>query len=259
MKIYVYTIGGFVTGALTGGAISGYKTRVNRQIADLERYLMLSKELLVEADEEVKRLISDSYSGELDEKYKPLPKMPPITVTTLEDLGVVMSDIEQTIIETFEAQDDAYSEEVEDEQFVLVDAAPAFTNVFGAEEDEWDWEAETAQRGEDAPYVIHIDEFRTDEMNYHQHTLTYYEGDDILADEKDVPIYNYSDLVGDLKFGHGSEDRNIVYVRNDKYGAEYEVILHRGSYEVEVRGMQIEQEFASNDLKHSAYRFRHDD
>lgn len=143
---------------------------------------------------------------------------------------------------------------------VVVEQPNIITNVFAGTDDEWDYEAELSTRFADIPYVIHKDEFYADEMGYGQTTLTYYEGDDILVDEKEIPIHNHSGVVGEaLMFGHGSGDKNVVYIRNERLGGDYEILRDTSSYEVEVLGLTVEKEHASQDLRHSkhtALRFR---
>lgn len=135
---------------------------------------------------------------------------------------------------------------------------PLRVNVFLSNntDDVWDYEIEMTTRTHDVPYVIHRDEFFNEEMDYHQSTLTYFRGDDILIDENDVPIYNYVETVGELKFGHGSGDKNVVYIRNERIECEYEVLLSNGYYTVEILGEQIEEDLSSDDLKHSTPKFR---
>lgn len=122
---------------------------------------------------------------------------------------------------------------------------------------DWDWDAELKHREEisyDTPYILHRNEFFEDETNYGQTTLTYYAGDKKLTDEKDSPLYNQGDIVGDcLRFGHGSGDPHVVYIRNNKLHAEYEVVLHEGSYDVEVLGLDAEEELDA-ELRHSEHR-----
>jgi hypothetical protein len=135
-------------------------------------------------------------------------------------------------------------------------------NIFDDANDDWDYEEERNNRSKHSPYVIHADEYQADEMGWDsQTTLTWYEGDEILTDSNDVPIYNPHTVVGDLKFGHGSGDPNIVYIRNERLEAEYEVIREEGSYEIIVLGGDgtgIEDEYEQSDLKHSKtpLRFR---
>lgn len=137
------------------------------------------------------------------------------------------------------------------------DIAPVKQNVFAGKSSEWDYEEELSSRATlkgNNPYVVHKDEFYSEESGFMQNTLCYYAGDDIMCDEEDVPIYNYASLTGPLLFGHGSDDENVVYIRNEKQKAEYEVLYHSGLFSVEVLGLQIEENERVKDLKHSAIR-----
>lgn len=124
--------------------------------------------------------------------------------------------------------------------------------------DNWDYEVEVPKRGDRNPYVIHHDEFFDQESGFSQSTLTYYAGDNILCDEREQPIYNQEIVAGALRFGHGSKDPNIVYIRNPQLQAEYEVVCEDGHYQVEVLGAVIEDEMSSRDLKHSLHKFQKD-
>lgn len=114
------------------------------------------------------------------------------------------------------------------------------TNVFEMADDGWDYAVEVANRDDDHPYIIHVDEFVGNEEDLDQLTITYFEGDDIMVDDKEVPIYDHARLVGELKFGHGSGDPNVVYVRNVPHAVEYEIIRHTGHYSVEVLNLSPE-------------------
>lgn len=105
----------------------------------------------------------------------------------------------------------------------------------------WDQEAEEAARNPLQPYVISHDEFEENAYEHQQNTLTYYAGDDILADEREVHIEDVEGLVGieNLKlFGHGSRDSNVVYIRNERVEIDFEVTLNRGTYAEEVIGLE---------------------
>ena len=150
------------------------------------------------------------------------------------------------------------SPEVEEEEVVI---GVITQNVFAEDDDDWDYEAELKKRTNTEPYILHRDEFFEEEVGYHQSTLTYYAGDDILVDEDDSPIYNHASVTGPLKFGHGSGDPNVFYVRNDKRRAEYEILKHEGLYSTEVLGLDIEDNMRvrnkrERDLKHSDRKFR---
>lgn len=119
-------------------------------------------------------------------------------------------------------------------------------NVFPDENDDWDYDEEVKHRSPDHPYIIHRDEYFSNEEDYRQTTLTFYEGDQILCDEDDTPVYNPEKIVGTLKFGHGSQDISICYVRNDTLMAEYEVLIDHGYYQQEVLGAEV-----GPNIKHS--------
>lgn len=142
------------------------------------------------------------------------------------------------------------SVEAEEEPEEIVDDPPELIRVFRKQDSDWDWDAETMSRTADAPYIIHHEEYMADEMGYRQDTVTYYAGDDIMADSLDVPIHNHTRLMGDLKFGHGSNDPSVVYIRNEKEKMEWEVLLHTGMFSVEVRGLTIDQEM-EDEIRHS--------
>ena len=128
------------------------------------------------------------------------------------------------------------------------------TNIFENDVagDEWDYKTELEARTSEAPYIIHVDEYVADEKGWDsQSTLTWYVADEILTDSQDVPIYNWREVVGELRFGHGSNDANVVYVRNEKLQTEYEVLRDPGSYELTVLGDSLERMNHIQDLKHS--------
>lgn len=106
-------------------------------------------------------------------------------------------------------------------------------------EDEWNYEEELATRRRGTPYVIHYDEIG--ETGYESPTtFTYYAGDDVLCDERDKIVDDRHVLLGEDnldKFGHGSNDPVIVYIRNDDIAAEFEVIRSDKSFAMEVHGL----------------------
>lgn len=127
------------------------------------------------------------------------------------------------------------------------DPVQSLKNVFAENKknepttDVWDYAIETKNRKGDAPYVIHVDEYNDESHSYDHYMLTYYEDDDVLADEKDGVIEDQDAMVGLAnlsKFGHGSNDVNIVYVRNDEKEMDIEVVRSAGSYAEEVHGLK---------------------
>lgn len=116
------------------------------------------------------------------------------------------------------------------------------SNIFAKQpETEADWERRVRNRTEEAPYVITNEEYFAGELEYKQATVTYYEGDGVLADERDDVIDGIDLTIGDdniIRFGDHSEDDNIVYVRNDRLGIDFEVTRSQGKYSVEVAGFE---------------------
>lgn len=127
-------------------------------------------------------------------------------------------------------------------------------------DEDWDQAEEEANRGPNAPYVIHREEYFSNSTGYAQADLEYFAGDDVLCGEDRVPLYNATKLVGRLEFGRGSGDSDVVYIRNEEHRAEYQVTRVEHSYAQEVLGQQVEEEAEENDLRHSntVLKFRDD-
>lgn len=97
---------------------------------------------------------------------------------------------------------------------------------------------ETVDTG-DGPYVITLEQFQEEMDHYDKSTIYYYEDDDTLTDEGEEVITDVTATIGDDaldNFGCGSEDPEVVYVRNDKMGIDYEVIRLSKSYAETVLG-----------------------
>lgn len=145
--------------------------------------------------------------------------------------------------------DDKFVIDVESPKEELPQPVPQ--NVFAKNGDkEWDHEEEIKKRTETEPYILHQDEFFAMEKGYTQMTLTYYVGDDIMADQDDEVVYDHLEKTGPLSFGSGTGSPDVFYVRNDKYRAEYEILRHEGHFSVEVQGLEME-EAVDNELRHS--------
>jgi hypothetical protein len=91
------------------------------------------------------------------------------------------------------------------------------------------------------PYVVPVQEFLENESNWSQSTLTYYEGDDTLADDKDAIMDDRSRLVlvgtNLSDFGKLSDSENSVYIKNEKMMLYIEVVKSEGKYSEEVAGL----------------------
>lgn len=116
----------------------------------------------------------------------------------------------------------------------------------------FDLEVELQGRSTERPYVISHDEFFESEKDYENQVLTYFEADDTVVDEGDKALDDPDRLIGEgtlNRFGHGSRDKNVVYVRNDRLEMDFEIVRGSGSY-LEALGLGPEP----GELKHSDQR-----
>ena len=118
-------------------------------------------------------------------------------------------------------------------------------NIFShtTSRDHWDYTKEIAQRGPKRPFIIHQDEYHSNESGFDQVTYNYFGGDDVLVDERGVPVFKHHEKVGNLSFGKGSNDPHVVYIRNPELETEYEVLYNEDSY----TGTQIETAFVADE------------
>jgi hypothetical protein len=124
-------------------------------------------------------------------------------------------------------------------------APPVVTYEGGKDKNSgWDFQKELEGRLEGQPYIIHQDEFGHNETGYSQTTYTYYAGDDVLVDEGNGHPLPHADIivgVDNLKFGHGSDDIDVVFVRNDRLELEMEICRSPDSYEEKVLGIEPDE------------------
>lgn len=119
-----------------------------------------------------------------------------------------------------------------------------------------DFDPEAEVRSPDAPYVIKFEEFVEGKPGVTAENLTYYEADDVLCKDDDELVEDVNGLVGNInltKFGLGSQDANVVYIRNEKWNCDFEVTRVKSSY-AEVVGGYIE-----HSVSRKTPKFRGDD
>lgn len=107
------------------------------------------------------------------------------------------------------------------------------------QDDDFDLDDELEKKAAGRPYLIEAEQYFENEEENTQTALTWFEGDEVLVDERDQPIRNVEGVIGgvaNLRFGAGSKDANMVYIRNDRFSADYEVTRSTGKYSEEVLG-----------------------
>lgn len=105
---------------------------------------------------------------------------------------------------------------------------------------ELNYEEEKKNRSDDAPYVISKDEFDYDKPEYAKIDLEYYQMEQVLLDDRVEPMTDVDEIVGEknlIRFGHGSGDRRLVYIRNEELETDFEVRMMMGSYAIDVLGL----------------------
>ena len=128
---------------------------------------------------------------------------------------------------------DEVAGDVAEDRNIFIDPRPSIETI------DFNYEESLLKRSSAAPYIISKEEYLQAEVDYPQSTLTYYGGDSILSDEKDGTIDDAEFVVGMdnlQKFGYGSDDGNVVYVRNENLKMDFEIIHSEGKYAVEVQG-----------------------
>jgi hypothetical protein len=218
-------VGFFVTGAGIGIAL-GFA--VGFRIA--ERRLKTKYEKL--AEEEISRMREHYVKKAVAAQNKP-----PIDQVIVEERHETrfppFTEAEQKAIDEVNAK---YPADEEEESTVVEETTQV--NVFEADE-EWNYPYEIAHRTKHVPYIIHIDEFRANEPEHDQTTYTYYEEDDVMADTRDTTVDDMDAVIGlgNLgRWGHGSQDPNVVYVRNEELGLDVEIVRDPGSHSDTIHG-----------------------
>lgn len=217
----IYAVVGSAAGA-AAGVLGTYFFMMKKFETEFSRELQIAVESEVAATKKFYTIIQkDKYPTPGDLLAEKLEKDPEFVL-----------DLEQV---------DAAKDVIDENEYGDTEGlAPVARNVFTdyADTSTWDADTEEAQRDPNKPYVISSDEFFENEPDYIQTQLTYFEDDGVLADTSDKPCDEY--IVGEenlQKFGHGSRDPNIVYIRNEAMDMDFEVSRAEGRYAEQVHGI----------------------
>ena len=133
----------------------------------------------------------------------------------------------------------------DEEPTILVDGVPLDPDAF-------DLEAEVDSRRNGVPYVITRNEYDENPDGFDQTVLTWFMHDSTLVDENEKEIDAVERMVGRAnlqRFGHGSGDPLVVFVRNEKEGMDFEILRTDANYIETSLGLTDEDE---HELKHSS-------
>lgn len=82
------------------------------------------------------------------------------------------------------------------------------------------------------PYVISADEYADDDT-YDKVIVSYFEDDEVLMLQDETIFDNGIMILGAInleQFGTSGDGDDTVYIRNETFGTDYEVVLESGSY-----------------------------
>ena len=91
------------------------------------------------------------------------------------------------------------------------------------------------------PYQITLGQFYDERREYDKITIDWYDEDDVLLDEQEEVIADPESYVGMpmkelFKEAPMDGDPDQIFMRNDHYGTDYEVIRHHASYKKAIGG-----------------------
>lgn len=199
---------------LTGGFVAGYKWASRKMGSEFEERL----------ERETKEL--RTFYSNVNKKKYPTPEEAVAALVTEEEADEALTDYQGkdgTIMYNKVVKATADTEPLIDIPTVEVER-----NIFESKSDP------------EKPYVISQEDFMQGDAGYQQVTVTYYQVDNVLADERDDVIEDMEKNIGLnclVQFGVASSDENTVHVRNEKIQLDFEVVRHEGSFAQEVLGL----------------------
>lgn len=144
----------------------------------------------------------------------------------VKDISVRIGDTPLSELTKSAPEVEEYQEIVEDEGYTLTE--PERRNIFDQPE------PSPAELNTTSPYEISAQEFMEGEND--QVTLMYYQADDTLVDEREQPVPDPDDTVGEQHLDLLDGKNNVVYVRNPVISTDFEILLNEGAYSVLVLG-----------------------
>ena len=223
---------GFVAGAVTGGigTYFGLRSRFARETQkEINEYREIARERIRAANEFVDKMTKEEKKSEeaYDKAANSYDKFVDYT-SYYDDEHCNLRD-----------ELNAVSQAVKDENF---DKHMAEREHPEEDEEDLDEEFDNEEKIESLrkskedkklPYIIDAAAFHNTQQWYDKITLTYFEGNDVLTDDREDPIDNPEELVGtDYKkfFGIDENEPDIVMIRNDCNGCDYEICRVPASY-----------------------------
>ena len=241
MKIWIKVLIGVVTG-FAGGFASGFL--VHKKLNDVQ-FEEVSEEQMKEIEQKVN---AAKEKAETKEKEKELPETLPEDPDKLK----LALQGKKPYIEADKEQKQAYEK--------LWNATKEYSNEENAnelpteEEEEFSQEEYLSQLEQEAekeaadeyvepPHVIGLADFYNDRPENDKVTINWYEPDNVWLDENEEIIPDIKSYIGmevQSLFASNSpeDDPDVRFIRNDRYGSDYEIIRHHRSFRETVGGVE---------------------
>lgn len=245
-------IGGvsFLLGAAVGGGVTFLvlKDRIEN------KYIEISNKEIKDAEKFYSRINKSEYPTPADAVAALIPEK-------VVDEDEVILEVAATAMRNYQGSGGLTEEEMaaledtmesEREESVVRNV---FIDNVPLDADDFDLEEELKTRDERVPFLITEEEFLEAAPGYDQGQLTYFMADDVLIDERDMPIDNIAQTVGEEnlnRFGNGSKSKDIVFVRNHHLMLDFEICRDNSSYQEKVLGTDPDEN--PGELKHSHMR-----
>lgn len=221
---------GFVAGAVTGGVGTyfGLRSKFARETQkEINEYREVARQRIRAANEFVDKVTKEDKKSEedYDKAANSYDKFVDYTSYYDGDIRDELNTVSQAV------NDKSFDQHMAEREFPEDDEEDLDEELDNEEKVE---ALRKAREDQKLPYPISAAEFHNTQQWYEKITLTYFEGNDVLTDDREDPIDNPEEFVGtDYKKFFGMIDENepdIVMIRNDCNGCDYEICRVPASY-----------------------------
>ena len=195
----------FLAGAATGSGVS---------------YLVLKKKFAAEKDDELAE-VRAYYKKKVESGAEFFDEMN----KKMKEIANENRDKYEKAAEKSKNRKDVYSKDREDMQTL-------YNHMFNKEDEEDMAGKESPKEAPSRPYMISPEQYSNEYRHFAKVPLTYYADNETLVDGNDDPIDDIAGTVGFKALEHfGEYEEDIVNVRNEALGVDYEVTRIHDSFD----------------------------
>lgn len=234
---------GALAGTVTGSVVTYFVVQ--------KRYTRLMVELednIYESFEDFKKLYPKG------EKYEAIKEIIATVIEQAVDVEEVDTELADDIEKPQKTRDYSsyHANKIEEEKAKMAELLKQeryIQEVAKGPADSEDEEEEEEVMLEDLPpiHLITADEFldATDYFtSYDKISLTYYDGDGVLTDDREEPVNDINKIIGDdatSSFGLDPTEPDVVYVRNNRIKTDFEIVRVMDAYTEAVLGIELDE------------------